>query len=404
MTEYKYRACSAEGKVRHGKFEAENEEELKRYLASDGLRALEIKKQGLFAKDIKIFKHHHASPKKLAHFCREFSAIYSAGVPMVTALELLRNQTSDQRMKNAIHRIVISVESGSGLADSMRKETSVFPKMLSEMVGVGEKAGTLPAALDRMAEYYEKSSRTRSSAGKAMIYPAIVSVVVFAVLIVLTTKVIPRFEAIFNASGSELPWITKGLMSFCGFVASNLPFILIFILAAIVSMFAFSKTEKGRYVFGYVVRKIPLVKTFTEKNASAMFSRTISLLLSSGIPILDAMDITALNLKNIYFRDAVLNTKKGIMQGSPLSSSLYESGVFPPMIVQMTSIGENSGNLSDMLEKCADYYDEETENASQAMLAALEPVLMVFLIVIVAVIVFAIALPMFSLYSNILKQ
>ncbi len=402
MAQFKYRACTPQGTLRRGKTEADSAESVREMLKSDGLLPVEIRKQNALNRDLHIPGVQRVRNKVMGRFCRQFAALLTAGIPMGSALDMMQRQTTNKTLALALYRVRRSVESGVSLSDSMKKEKDIFPRILCEMASVGEQSGMLPDVFLRMAEHYEKSAQTRNAVAKAMIYPAIVTVVVAAVLVVMMTVIVPRFEQIFAMSGAPLPPLTRGLIAFCRFFSDNLLWIALFLVCLIVGAAAFSRTKKGRYVFGSIALRLPLVRQFSEKNAAARISRTLSLLLASGIPILDALDIARSGVRNIRFTDGVEYTKQAVQEGQALSASLRGADVFPRMMVQMTAIGENTGQLNEMLQKCADYYDEETDAAAQAMLAALEPSILVVLIVIVAIVVFAIALPMFSMYSGLL--
>ena len=403
MAFYGYKAWTQAGKIKKGTIEAQSIDEVRTLIKKDGLAPVEIKKQTPLSYDLHIPGLQRVRAKELGFFCRRFASVYDSGLPIVTTLELLRKQTSDKNIRNSLLKVRYSVENGKNLSESMQKESKVFPFVLCEMVRVGEQSGNLPAVFDRMADYYEKTADTKNAVIRVMIYPCIVTAVVIAVLAVMMTQIVPKFESIYAMTGTPLPGITRAVIDFCRFFKDHFLIISLVIAAVILFAVLFSKTYRGKHFFGYITRKIPLLKSFVEKNASSMVSRTLSLLLMSGLPVTGALEISGASVKNIYYREAVDNINKQIVQGKSLSAAMAETGVFPDMMTEMAAIGESSGNLYEMLEKCAVYFEKETRAASQVLLAALEPAIMLVLIAVVAVIVFAIALPMFSMYSNFLK-
>lgn len=402
MTEYKYVAYAPSGKRKKGKILAESMEEARLFLKADSYNPIKIKEMSAFTKDIYLPGTKRVSNKEIVIFLRQFSAIYQTGLPMVSTLNLVRKQTENPHLETAIYRVVVSIEKGVSLSRAFKNEHSIFPNLFCELLAVGEHSGTLNQVLDKLTEHYEKQEEVKNSTIKALIYPAVVVSVVLAVLVVMMTQVIPRFQSIFESSDTPLPLITRIVINSCNFLANNglLVSILVVMLAFFVNMFA--KTEKGKYFFGFVELKIPLIKSFVVNRETAMLSNVLSILLNAGIPILEALEITKTSLKNIYFKDATTQTLELVTKGHTLGSSMSGTLVFPTVLCQMASVGEESGKISSMLEKSSDYYEKQRNIATERLLAGLEPTIMLFLSIFVAVIVFAIVIPMFSMYGSIL--
>lgn len=402
MTEFKYVAFTPSGKRKKGKLQAESLEEARLFLKADSFTPIKIEEMSTFTKEIYLPGTKRVSNKEIVVFLRQFSAIYQTGLPMVSTLNLVRKQTENLELESAIYRVVASIEKGVSLSRSFKNEHLIFPSLFCELVAVGEHSGTLNQVLDKLTDHYEKLEEVKNTTVKALIYPAVVVSVVLAVLAVMMTQVIPRFESIFASSDTPLPLITKIVMNSCNFIANNVIFmiILIGILAFLIRMFA--KSEKGKYFFGFIELKTPFVKSFIINRETAMFSNVLSILLNAGIPILEALDITKTSLKNIYFKDATSQTLEQVTKGNSLGISMSGTLIFPSVLCQMSTVGEESGKLSNMLEKSSEYYEKQRTIATERMLAGLEPTIMLFLSVFVAIIVFAIVIPMFSMYGTIL--
>lgn len=402
MIEYKYKAIGPSGKVKKGKLYADSIEDARDYLKNDLYRPIKITKMSAVSRDIKIFKSKKVSTKDMSTYLHQFSTIYQTGIPIVSTLELVRKQTSNKILMVATYNVIKSLEEGKSLYVSLKQEEGIFPSILCNMISVGEKTGNLVDILKGLSMYYEKLDAVRNATIKAMIYPCIVMIVVLGALGVMITQVIPKFEKIFAMADNKLPLITQIVMGGSSFVLENFIIISIVLLGIVIGTILFSKTTRGKYFYGLLARKIPIVKIFTQNQASAMFANTLFILTSAGIPILDSLEIVSVSLKNVYYRDAVIQAKELVTKGNPLAVSLSSMEVFPELLCQMVSIGESSGKLTSMLKKASVCYDNEADIATQRLLAAMEPAIMVLLCIVVGVIVFAIALPMFSLYGNIL--
>ena len=400
MTIYDYVAVDRLGKEKKGSMEGETPEKVGARLKIEGLIPVSIKEQTLLSRDIEIpFLKRKIKPRDMSVFCRQFVSIIGAGVTIVDALQMLFEQTENVRLKNAIRETKVGIEKGESLADSMRPHEDVYTPMLITLVEAGEASGSLDISFTRMAEQYEKDAKLKSMMRKSMIYPAIVGVVSIAVIIVLLTVVVPNFMSMFSQIDGEMPALTLAIVAMSDFTGKFWYIILLVVLAIIIGFHYFGKTEQGKYFFGKIAIKLPLFGKLNVKIASARFARTMSTLTAAGLNMIDSLEISANSMTNIYFKDALMKAKDDVSQGTPLSQPLQESGLFPPMVYHMTGIGEETGNLDEMLRKLADYYDEEVEITAQSVMAAVEPLIIVVLAVIVLIVLLAVFLPMVNLYE-----
>lgn len=402
MPSFGYVAVNALGKIKKGSLEAEDLEQARAMLKRDDLTAIDLKEQGVLTKDIELPFLNRVKARDLGVFCRQFVSIVSAGIPLYTALSMLAQQTENVRLKKAIIDTHAQIEKGETLSDALQMHSpEIFPAMMINMVAAGEASGNMEKAFTRLADHFEKGNSVKNAVKKAMIYPMIVLIVVVVVIAIMMVAVIPQFSSVFDDMGMDLPLITRVVMGFSGWMVKHWWKLAIGIAAVIFSMVLFSKTDKGQHFFGKLVLKMPLFGDMTVKSASANFARTLSTLSSSGLPMLDALDITAKNMTNVYFKDAIVYCREEAAAGASLSAPLEESELFPPMVYHMTSIGEETGELEEMLDRLADYYDEEVEASTKALLAALEPTILLIMAVLVGVIVCAILFPMFEMYGGL---
>ena len=314
---------------------------------------------------------------------------------------MLADQTENKVLREAIRQVQIDVEKGESLAGAMRKQKVTFPSLLIHMVEAGEASGSLEVAFERMAIQFEKQAKLSGTIKKAMAYPVIVILVAIVVVIVMLAVVFPQFQTMFDDLGSDLPKITKIVIAMSDFVKMFWWLLILIVAGIVVGIQTFRKTATGQVLFSKVALRAPVLGNVTVKSAAATLSRTLSTLLAAGISLVDAVDITSKVVGNIIVRGALEDSVEEIQRGVPLSVPLEESGVFPPMVYHMTRIGEETGNVEDMLGKIADYYEEEVETATSAMVSMLEPLLIVGLAFIVGFILLAIYMPMLSMYSAI---
>ena len=346
-------------------------------------------------------KEKGASAKDLAVFTRQFSVMIGAGLPLVQCLDILGNQAEDKNFGTVILAVRSDVENGMSLADAMKKHPKTFDSLFTNMIAAGEAGGILDAILKRLATYIEKAVKLKGQVKSAMIYPIAVIVIATVVVSVILWKVIPTFASLFAGLGAELPLPTRIVIAMSnGLVRYGL-----FIIAGLVALgFAFRSyyaSENGRKVVDRIILKLPVLGILMRKIAVARFCRTLSTLLSSGVSILEALDITAKTAGNAVVEDAIYTTRKSIEGGETIAAPLAQTAVFPPMVVQMIGVGEATGALDTMLGKIADFYEEEVDVAVAGLLTLLEPIMIALLGGVVGGIVIAMYLPIFSLVSEL---
>ncbi len=399
MATWGYVAIDKAGKEVKGSREAEIEEQVRRELKSQGLIVLEVTQQNALTKDISLDFSKGPTARDLAVFCRQFSSITRAGVTIIETLNMLADQTENVKMQKALHAARADVEKGESFATALSRHPKVFPELMVQMAKAGEASGSLDTAMERMAVQFEKSAKTQALVKKAMIYPVVVACVAVAVVIVMLVVVIPRYMDMFGELGVDLPAITKAVIALSTFI-QHFWFIIIPIIIALVAVLkAYGRTDSGKHVFGGLQLKIPAIKNLVVKSACSQMARTLSTLLVAGVPLTEAVDIVADTMPNIWFKEALKDALGQIVIGVPLSQPLQTCGLFPPMVYHMIHIGEEAGSTEEMLNKLADYYEEEVEMAVQSLMAAMEPMIIIVLAGIVGILIAAVMAPMVTMYS-----
>ncbi len=339
--------------------------------------------------------------KNLAVFTRQFSVMIDAGLPLVQCLDILGNQEEHKYFAQVILQTRTDVEGGMSLAEAMKRHPKVFDALFCNMIAAGEAGGILDTILKRLAVYIEKAVKLKGQVQSAMIYPVAVIVIAAVVIGVILWKVIPTFATLFAGLGATLPLPTRVVIFLSENLIRFMPFIVIAFFAGGWAFRTYYATENGRRVIDRIVLKIPILGPIMRKIAVARFCRTLSTLMSSGVPILDGLDITARTSGNAIIEDAIQTTRKSIERGETISAPLKETGVFPGMVCQMISVGEATGALDTMLAKIADFYEEEVDVAVEGLLTLLEPVMIAFLGGAVGGIVIAMYMPIFDLISKL---
>lgn len=399
MAAYGYEALDRAGKTIKGSIDADTIDKAKSELKQQGYTLLNIKEQSLLTRDLNIEIGGYPKPRDLSVFCRQFVSMTRAGVSILEALKMLSEQTENKQLKKAVEGVRVSVEKGETLARSLKEYPKVFPELMVNMVNAGESSGSIDIAMERMAVQFEKANKTRALVKKAMMYPIIVCFVAIAVVIVMLVVVIPNYATMFTELGTDLPGITKAVQAASNFIIGYWYILVPVIIVVAILLKMFSQTDMGKHVFHGLQLKIPALKNLKTKQASSQMARTMSTLLAAGVPLIEAVEIVGNTMDNVYFREAMDTCKNEIIIGQPLSRPLEETGLFPPMVYHMVRIGEESGNTEEMLNKLADYYDEEVEMAVQTLMAAMEPLIIVVLAVIVGVLIAACMAPMLSMYN-----
>jgi type IV pilus assembly protein PilC len=341
------------------------------------------------------------SAKDLAVFVRQFSVMIDAGLPLVQCLEILGTQQESKTFAKILQQTRMDVEGGSTLADAMRKHPKAFDDLFTNMIAAGEAGGILDTILKRLATYIEKAVKLKAQVKGAMVYPVAVIVIAGIVVAVILWKVIPTFAAMFEGLGAQLPLPTRIVIAMSNWFARGVLPGLVLVVAGVFAFRRYYATYGGRRVVDRTVLKLPILGIIMQKIAVARFCRTLATLISSGVPILDGLEITARTAGNAIIEDAIMAVRKSVEGGLTLAQPLKESGVFPPMVVQMIGVGEQTGALDAMLGKIADFYEEEVDQAVANLLTLMEPVMILFLGVTVGGIVISMYLPLFDLISKL---
>ena len=399
MATFGYEAIDSSGKAQKGSVEADNIDKARQDLTGQGLVVVSVTEQNALTKDINIDIGGKPTARDLSVFCRQFVSMVRAGVTILDALKMLADATENKKLKQAIVEVRANAEKGESLADSLAQHPKIFPGLMINMVAAGEASGSLDKSMERMATQFERSNKTKALVKKAMMYPMVLCIVMIVVVVVMLVVVIPNYASMFADLGTELPGITKAVMAASDFIKNYWFILLPLVVGIVVGVKAFSATDTGKHFFGEIVIKLPLTKDLVIKSASAQMARTLSTLLGSGVPLIEAVDIVSGTMTNIYFKEALEDAKDEITIGQPLSRPLERCGLFPPMVYHMTRIGEETGNTEDMLNKLADYYEEEVEMAVQTLMAAMEPMIIVVMAAIVSVLIGACMAPMLAMYQ-----
>ncbi len=337
----------------------------------------------------------------ISRFTRQFATMIGAGLPMVQCLEILSQQMESAELRRVLGEVKESVQAGTTLSEALSRHKKVFDNLFVNMVDAGEIGGALDVILARLATYREKADALARKVKGAMIYPAVVMIVAAGVTLIMLTYIVPVFAKMFSGLGAELPGPTRFILSLSAFLRGNILIGLVLAILLIVAYKVYSKTDQGRLNIDKVKLRIPLIGDLIRKSSIAKFSRTLATLMSSGVPILDALNITARASGNRVVHDAIKKSVLSIAEGETITQPLKQCGVFPPMVTQMISVGEKTGGLDDMLSKIADFYDEEVDAAVAALTSVIEPVIIVLMGVVIGGILVAMYLPMFEIIGQI---
>ena len=400
MAIFMYSGTDTSGKSVSGEMTAKNREGVIAMLRAKRIRATMIRVKpkgggGLAAMtgSVKV--------DDLSRFTRQFAAMSSAGLPLVQCMDILAEQTEAKPLQEALKKVSIDIQSGNTLADSMRKHTKIFNELYCNMVAAGESSGDLDGILNRLASYMEKSSRLQRKIKGAMAYPVILSIIAVGATAILLTFVVPQFAGMFTDMGGELPLPTKIVMDISDFLQKYILLIIAMIAASIVGFKFYHKTEAGHYTTDAFLLKIPVLGDLLRKTAVSRFSETLATLLSAGLGILQALDITARTSGNKVIERGLLGSLEKITKGHTIAEPLEETGLFPPMVTHMISVGEKTGDISSMLEKVAQFYEEEVDAAVDAVMSMMEPIMIVVMGAVIGSLLIAMYLPMFDMVGMV---
>ena len=401
MASYKYEIIEPDGKPKKGTLEASSMEVALAELKAGGSVVVSIARATALNKDMELHVGKAVSVRELSVFCRQFESVLNSGVTVIDALNMLAEQTENKEFRGALEDVRDSVQRGETLKQAMSQHPKIFPDLLVQMIDAGETSGGLDKAFNRMGSQFEKEAHLKGLIVKSMIYPIILILVIIVIVAIMMLKIVPTFTDSFDQVGGKLPGITLFVMGVSDFFVHSW-YIMLAVIAGIVVLFqALKHTERGALLIGRVELKLPLIGKLKIKTASARMTRTLATLMGSGIQLVDAIHLVTDMMNNEIVKQSLKKAEEEVVRGIPLSKPLADSGVFPPMVYHMIEIGEETGNMEDMLNKIAEYYDEEVEMATQSLLAAMEPLIIIIMALIVVPIVLAIMMPMYSLYDSI---
>ena len=404
MPFYIWKGEDRKGNTQKGELEAHSEAVVRTQLRRTGIQPTKIKEKPKDLFENVSFLQPKVVTADVVIFSRQFATMINAGLPLIQSLDILHAQEKNKTFRKVLKQIKEDVESGATLADALGKHPDIFDDLFVNMVAAGEVGGVLDTILNRLSAYMEKAQKLRRQVKSAMTYPIIVLIVAVLVIAVILIFVIPVFEKMFSDFGGALPGPTQFVVSVSRFMKTN---VLYMVAGLVIFAFAFKRfysTEKGRATVDRAVLKLPVFGPLLRKVAVAKFSRTMGTMISSGVPILDALDIVAKTAGNKTVERAVFDVKKGVTEGRTMAEPMTESGVFPSMVVQMVAVGESTGALDAMLGKIADFYDDEVDAAVEGLTAMIEPFMMVFLGTVIGGLVVSMYLPIFKMAGVVSGQ
>jgi type IV pilus assembly protein PilC len=398
MPVFEYKGKTLGGKQVQGELKAKNRAELERLLRANKILVTRVSKKSA---QIQIKFGSGIKKVDISRFTRQFATMISAGLPMVQCLEILGTQMESAVFRKVIMEVKEAVQSGSTLSEALGRHKKIYDDLYVNMVEAGEIGGALDTILIRLAQYREKSDKLIRKVKGALVYPIVVMIVAGGVTFAMLRFIVPIFAKMFSGLGAELPGPTKFILNLSNFLQENTVLFIFILVAAIIAFKLALRKPKGRLLFDGFKLKMPLMGSLVRKSAISRFTRTLSTLLSSGVSILDALNITAKTAGNMVLHNAIKKSMISIAEGETITKPLKEVGVFPPMVTQMISVGEKTGGLDEMLSKIADFYDEEVDAAVAALTSIIEPVIIVFMGAIIGGILIAMYLPMFDIIGQI---
>ncbi|MEI6430859.1 MAG: type II secretion system F family protein [bacterium] len=412
MPTFAFTVKTTDGKTITGTQEATNASEMRQRLVEQGMTVQKVapakakpasqqKVSGPYQPNF-LDRFQKVKLADLSIFCRQFSTMIDAGVTLVRSLDVLSEQTQNPKLRRIIADLRYEVESGNSLSKAMGKYPTVFSNLFVGLIRAGEVGGVLEESLQRLSTFLEKDVELRRKVKAALTYPVLVAVAALGIVMFLTLKIIPEFAKMFKELGlKELPWMTQMLVDFSNFMVTKFYLFALGVVVFYIAFKMFTRTKFGRRVYDRFVLKVPVFGKLNHKVALARFARTLSTLLASGVPILSALETVAGVVSNEIISDAILDARARVREGDVISEPLRKSKMFPPMVVQMIAIGQESGSLDTMLSKIADFYDGEVDAAIASLTAAIEPILIIFLGFTVGFIVIAMFLPLVNLINGL---
>ena len=401
MASYNYRAKTSNGETVSGRFDAPDKNMVVALLRSKGLYPIHIEENVTAGKEIKLGSSRKVKIKDLAIFCRQFQTMLNAGVSVMGCLDMLRKQTENPRLVGVINKVYDDVQKGIALSESMKNHGDVFPVLLTSMIEVGEVSGTLDITLERLAAQFEKDNKTRQKISTAMTYPMVISILALVMVVFMLTVIVPKFVGMLGNAGAKLPLPTQILVNI-SHMLTDVRSLLVIVgsIAFIVYAFKkFKKSSQGKAFLDRLIIKMPIIGPNVKKIMASRFTRTLSSLLKSGVPLIQALEVVEKVVNNHLVTQGMERVREDIRRGSNLAGPLESIGIFPVMVTQMISIGEEAGALDSIMGKVADFYDDEVDASISKLISTLEPVMIFVLAILVGAIVVSMMLPIFSMYG-----
>ncbi|SES71519.1 type IV pilus assembly protein PilC [Natronincola peptidivorans] len=400
MPIYQYKAVNIGGENIEGSYTAKNKNEVIMMLKQNNNYPVSIQeKESKSVLDLKPLSR--VKTKDIAIFCRQFYAMLNSGVPIISCLDILRQQVENKKLKQVIAEVYEEVQKGQTFSEALKNHPSIFPQLMVYMIAAGETSGSLDIIMDRLAVHYEKENRINNKIKSAMVYPSILTFVSIAVVIFLLTFVMPTFLGMFEGSGVALPLPTRILLIISNGLKQFWHVLLFIVILSGYGLRRYINSIDGRYNFDRLKLRLPMIKILNQKIITARFSRTLSTLLGSGIPLLQSLENVANAVGNTYAAQGIMEAREDVKKGVDIATPIRKTGLFPPMLDNMINIGEESGTLEEILDKTANFYDDEVDLAIQKMTTLLEPIMIVIMAVIIGFIVIAMILPMFDMLHTV---
>ena len=398
MPTFTFRAYDSENVRVYGARKADSEDTVQKYAEGKGYTSVSVFKSET-AYRAGIYKL--ASPKELSIFCRQMSVLFFSQITLMEGVVLLSEQTENKNLKTALLEIHALMEQGYTLSESMGMYPHIFGAYLLNMVSIGETSGTLDIVFGDMSDYFDKESKLRKKLASAVTYPAILSVMMGAIVLLLILKILPMFGDILRSMGGEMPAVTKAMISISGFIVAYLPVIVAVIVLIVIAITAYSRTEKGAIWFDKMKLNAPIAKFINRRVITSRFARSMAILLKSGVQLVNALEETKAIIDNKYLEKTFNEIINKVKEGMDLDAALKELGIFPPLFLKMVFIGQTTGHIDNMLDKSAVMFDEDVDEALEKMTVMLEPILIIVLSIVVGIILVSVMLPMISIMNAI---
>lgn len=400
MNKYVYTAINNKtNKKERDTVEASSLEEAKQLIKMSNKTLISLEEANIFNSDLHINKKVKATD--LAIFCQQMKSMLAAGVTAVDAISLSATSTSNKTLKNALNSIVTKIGQGSSMAQAFGLYNTIFPDLMVSMIAAGEESGAAEEVFDRLGTQFEKSAKTKKSIKKATSYPKLLGVVVFIVAIVMCTFILPKFKEVFDSMGAELPALTLGIMALGDFIRIHWFAMILVVVVAVVIFRIWSSSEKGRHTIDTLKLKIPVLKDLEKNTASANLARVLSTLLASGMYLPKALEIACNTMTNSIYYNAVNDIKTDVTNGITLTDSMEKTNLFPPLMLNLISIGEKTGDMTNMLSKSAKYFEDEVDSVTDQLTSLLQPVVILFMAAIVGIMIYSLYGPMMNMYDGI---